>query len=150
MFCAVISRDSVPLLRLPFLGNVQFFSCDISLVCCLKCPWSCFSYPFCFPVIVALFILLLLELFLVGFISLSLFVLYSLRDLLWTVSSMLASPLLPSFLDTRSLSIWDVRPYASSWVFLFPGSFVEVIPSFTLRMASSILRGRQPTCLSLW
>ena len=41
--CAAIRRDSVSLLRLPFLYHVQVFSCDISLVCRLKCSYSCFS-----------------------------------------------------------------------------------------------------------
>ena len=35
--CAAIRRDLVSLLRLPFHSHVQVFSCEISLVCRLKC-----------------------------------------------------------------------------------------------------------------
>ena len=45
--------------------------------------------------------------------------------------------------------LWDVRPYASLWVFLFSGPFVEVFSSI-FRMFPSILREGQPKCLSLW
>ena len=34
----------------------------------------------------------------------------------------------------------DVRPYAPSFVFLFPGPFVKVLSSFTSRMLPSILQ----------
>ena len=36
--------------------------------------------------------------------------------------------------------LWGILPYASSWVFLFSGPFVEVVASPLLRMVSSILR----------
>ena len=48
LFRAAIRRDSVSLLRFPFLIHVKVFSCRISLVSCLKCPYSCFSFPFLF------------------------------------------------------------------------------------------------------
>ena len=44
-------RNSVSLLGFPSLGYVHDFSCEMSLVCCLKCPYSCFSFHFYFPVI---------------------------------------------------------------------------------------------------
>ena len=37
-----------------------------------------------------------------------------------------------------------LRPYTSSWVFLFSGLIVEIPLSFTLRMVPSILRGSNP------
>ena len=46
LFCAVIRRDSVSLLRFPFFNHVQAFSCEISLVCRLKYPYSCFPTLF--------------------------------------------------------------------------------------------------------
>ena len=52
---------------------VQIFSCEISLVCRLKYPYSCFSSHFCFLDIIALLILVLFVLFLVAVIRLSLF-----------------------------------------------------------------------------
>ena len=45
--------------------------------------------------------------------------------------------------------LWDVWFYASKWVFLFSGPFVEVLSS-SLRMVLSILQGVQPRYLSLW
>ena len=46
LFCAAIRRDSVSLLRFPFLSRVQVFSSETSLVCRLKYPYSCFSSHF--------------------------------------------------------------------------------------------------------
>ena len=57
LFCAVIRRDSVSFLRFPFLSHVQVISCDVSLVCRLKYPYSCVFYSFRF-----LFIFVLLGL----------------------------------------------------------------------------------------
>ena len=42
-----------------------------------------------------------------------------------------------------------LRPFASSWVFLFSSPFVEVLTS-TLKMVPSILRGGQFSYLSPW
>ena len=41
LFCVVIRRDLDSLLRFPFLSHV--FSCEMSLVCRLKCQHNCFS-----------------------------------------------------------------------------------------------------------
>ena len=73
LFCAAIRRDSVYILRFPFLSHVQVFSCEILFVCRLKCPYNCFSYHFFFLVIVILLIIMLPELFLVSVISLCAF-----------------------------------------------------------------------------
>ena len=69
LFCAAIRRDSVSLLRLPFLNNVQVFSCKISLFCRLKCSYSYFSFHFCFLIIFVLLMLELSVLFLIAVIS---------------------------------------------------------------------------------
>ena len=50
MFCDVIKRDSVSLVRFPFLNHVYVCLWEIPPVCCLKYPYSCFSSHFCFLV----------------------------------------------------------------------------------------------------
>ena len=70
LFCAATRRDSVSLLRFSFLSHVHFFFGEISLVCLLKCSYSCFSSPFCFLVIFVLLMFVLFVLFLVAVISL--------------------------------------------------------------------------------
>ena len=49
LLCVAIRKDSVSLLRFPFLSHVQVFSCEILSVCRLKYPYSCFSFSFLFP-----------------------------------------------------------------------------------------------------
>ena len=66
--CAGIRRDSVFLLRFPFLSHVPVFSCEISLVNRLKRPYSCFFSHFCFLVISVLLILVPSELYLIAVI----------------------------------------------------------------------------------
>ena len=70
LFCAAIRRDSVSLLRFPFLSHVQVCSFEMSLVSHLKYLYSCFSshFCFCFLVISVLLILMLSVLFLVAVI----------------------------------------------------------------------------------
>ena len=78
LFCAAIRRDSVSLSSFSFRSYVQVFSCEISYVCRLKYPYSCFSSYFGFLVfIVVLFVLMLLVLLLVAVIILSLLFLMS-------------------------------------------------------------------------
>ena len=69
LFCAAIRRDSVSLLKFPFLTHVHVFSCEMSLVNRLKLPQKCFSSHFCFLVIVVPLVLVLSVLFLVAVIS---------------------------------------------------------------------------------
>ena len=71
LFCAAIRRDSVSLIRCPFLSHVQVFSCEMLLISHLKRPYSCFSSHFCFLIIVVLLVLVLSVLFLGTVISLS-------------------------------------------------------------------------------
>ena len=68
LFCAAMKRDSVCLLRFPFLSYIHVFSCEMSLVIRLNSPSSCFSSHFCFLVIVVLLVLMLSVLFLVAVI----------------------------------------------------------------------------------
>ena len=55
LFWATIRRDSVSLLKFPFLSHVQILSCEILLISRLKRPWSCFPshfpHSFCHSVI---------------------------------------------------------------------------------------------------
>ena len=125
-------RDSVSLLRFPLLSHVHVFSCEISLVCRLKCPYSCFSSHFCFLLIFVLLMHLLFVLILMAVIGLPLCFLCSLLVVVLlsvlflvavislppgysiysssfcidasTLSSMMARPLPPSFIDTYCLS----------------------------------------------
>ena len=52
LFCAVIRRDSVSLLKFPFLSHVQDFSCKMLFISRLKRPEICFPSPFCFQVFI--------------------------------------------------------------------------------------------------
>ena len=133
LFCAAIRRDSISLLRLPFLSRVNVFSCEISLVCCLKYPNSCFSSHF-FLFSFVLLVLVLSELFWVALTSLpsALFL-----CILLVVVSMYRRyvegwwVLFLLFLTHRVClcHLYDVRAYASLLVFLFSGPLVEVLPS---------------------
>ena len=57
LFCAAIRRDSISLLKFPFLSHVQVLSCEMLFISRLNSPWGCFSSNFCFQVIVILFII---------------------------------------------------------------------------------------------
>ena len=108
LFCAAFRRDSVSLLMSSFLSHIKALSCENSLVSHLKYPYNCFSYHFCFLVIVVL----LSVLFLVAAISLSLLIfMYSLCRHIdeSTLLSMLACPLSSSFPDSYSLSMSSLR-----------------------------------------
>ena len=105
LFCSAIGRDSVSLLKFPFISHHHVFSCEISLVCRLKCLYSCFSSLFVF-VIFVLLILVFPVLFLVALISFPLrfsMLLSSRRIDVSTQSLMLAILLRSSLLDTYSL-----------------------------------------------
>ena len=49
-FCAAIRRDSVSLIKFPFLKHVRVLSCEVLFINRLKRTWSCFSSHFCFLV----------------------------------------------------------------------------------------------------
>ena len=133
--CAAIWRDSVSLLRFPFLSRVQVFWCEMVFV-----VWSghkvVFFY-FCFLVIVILSSIVLLVSFLMAVISpRSCFSMLSSSRCIdaWTLSSMLASPLLPSFLDaygrsTSSLgcnALCRVISFLVLWSIFFYSSLVII------------------------
>ena len=46
LFCADIRRDSVSLLKFPFLRHVQVLSSEMLFISRLKRPWSCFPSHF--------------------------------------------------------------------------------------------------------
>ena len=56
LFCAVIRRDSVSLLRFPFFSYIQVFLCEMLLICSLKCLYSHLSSHFGFLVIFVMLI----------------------------------------------------------------------------------------------
>ena len=51
LYCADIRKNSVSLLKFPFLRHVQVFSCEM-FISHLKRPQCCFSSYFCFPVVI--------------------------------------------------------------------------------------------------
>ena len=69
LFCAAISRDSVSLLKFPFLSHVQVLSCEMLFISRLKCLWSCFPSHLYFPVFVNLLSIVVSVLFLMAVIS---------------------------------------------------------------------------------
>ena len=102
-------------------------------------------FPFLFPFFSVL--LMLVFVFLVVFLC-NLLVVISMHQRYldgWRVLFLLLFLTLTVCL--RHLS--DVRPYTSSWVFLLPCPFVEVLLWSSLRMVSSILQGWMPIYLSL-
>ena len=133
----------------------NFFSCEIPLVCCLKCPYRFFSH-FCFLLIFLLLMLVLLILFSDGCNQ------SSSAPFLWSIKVVISIHrsylqywwvlFLLLFMIHRVClrHFWNVRSYAWSLVFLFFGRFVEFLLPFTLRMVSSNLWGRQPKYLSFW
>ena len=68
LFCAAIRRDSVSLLKFPFLSHVQVLSCKM-FISRLKHPSSCFPSHFCFLVIVILLAIVLSVSFLMAVIT---------------------------------------------------------------------------------
>ena len=69
LFCAAIRKDSVFLLKFPFLSHVQVLSREMLFISRLKRPWNCFSSHFCFLVFVILLSIVLSVLFLMAVIS---------------------------------------------------------------------------------
>ena len=109
---------------------------------------------FYFLVIIVTFMFMLSILFLISMISLSLLFLmssWSYHIAASTLSSMLASPLTLSLLDSYYLChLSDVRPCVSSLAFLSSGPFTEVVLSLVSGMFPSFLPLGQPGCLYFW
>ena len=104
----------------------------------LKYPYTCFYSHFCFPLIVVCGPCVFVP-FLVALISLSLLFLYSLRVVVSMHRNYLRCwRILFFFLFLTHIfsrcEKSDVRPYVSSLVFLFSGTFVKVLPSSTSKM----------------
>ena len=102
LFCAAIWRDSVSLLKFPFLIQVQVLSCEIMFISHLKRPNCYFSSHFCFLVVVILLFIVLSVSFPTAVNSPpSCFPMQSSNRCIdaSTLSWMLASPLFPSLLD---------------------------------------------------
>ena len=77
--CAAFRRDSVSLLRLPFLGHVQVLSCEIEFISRLSGHRVVVFFHFCFLVIVILSSVVLLVSFLMTVVRL-LLLLYTLLE----------------------------------------------------------------------
>ena len=155
LFCAAIRRDSVSLLKFPFLSHVQVLSCEMLFISRLKRPWSCFSSYFFFLFVVILLSIVLSVLFLMAVIRpLSCFSLLSSSRCMdvSTLSSVLASPLHPSFLDTYSLSTSSLGCNALGMVisFLFLWSICRSSSLIHLRKGPEYLTRVQPKYLFLW
>ena len=132
LFCAADRRNSVSLLRLPFLGHVQVFSCEISSFCHLKYPHGCFPSHFYFLVVVVVLLICMLSvLFLDAF-------------LLFLCSSQVIVLIYQYYFQYCSIHylllclthkvclchLLGVRFYSYSLSFLSFGPFVEVLLSF--------------------
>ena len=108
LFCTAVRRDSVSLWKFPFLRHVQVLSWEMLFISRLKRPWSCFPSHFCFLVFVILLSIVLSVLFLMAVISpRSCFSMLSSSRCIdvSTLSSMLASPLPPSFLNNPLVTV---------------------------------------------
>ena len=64
LFFTAIRRDSVSLIKFPFLSHVNVLWCEMLFISRLKRPWNCFSSHFCFLVFVILLSIVLSVLFL--------------------------------------------------------------------------------------
>ena len=119
LFRVAIRRDSVSLLRFPFLNHIQVFSCAISFASLLKCPYSCFSSHFCFLAgEVVQLMLVSTVLFLIAVISLPLH--FFLCSLLVVVSMHRRSLegwrlLFLLYFDTSSIIIMSCRLHGYPW-----------------------------------
>ena len=149
LFCVVIRRDSVFLWGFFFLSHVQVFS----LVCCVKCPCSCFSSYFS---VLFIFVLLMfvLSVFLVTVINLSsrFFILSSCPSFLDTYSLstciVISFPVLRSICRSSSLVYFKNGPenLTRSSVLVFIPLMRFLLCSLYFVMVPRILRGVQ----SLW
>ena len=87
---AAIRRDSVSLLRFPFLSHVQVLSCEMLVISRLNRPKSCFPSHFCFLVIVILLSIVLSVSFLIRVFHIS--VSWWSFTGVWVTASLLKSP----------------------------------------------------------
>ena len=133
LFCSTIWRDSITLLMFRFLSHSYIFSCEISLVCCLKYRYICFISNLVIDVLLFMVFLRcflwLQSVFLRSILCIPLVIVSIYRRYLQSCSS------LSSFIDIYSLCcLSNVRSYASSVVFLFSGIIILLI--FTSALAN--------------
>ena len=69
LFYAAISRDSVSLLKFPFLSHIKVLSCEMLFTSRLNRPLTCFPSHICFLVTVILLSIVLTASFLIAVIS---------------------------------------------------------------------------------
>ena len=132
-FCDAIRRNSLSLLRFPFLSHVPVFSSEISLVCRFRYPYSSFFFPpICLLVIFVLLIIVLFVLFLVAAILVFLGSFFFMNSMKRRIDAILNVGESSSSNFSRHVlcpcHLLDVWPYTSSLVFLFYGPLVEVLP----------------------
>ena len=160
MLCVAIWRDSVSPFRFHFRSHVLVFLIEFSSIYRLKYPYSCFSYQFRFLnclqfFVIFLFVLSVLLLTRIIFLSLLVFMLSScLLINAFTLSSMLASPL-PPFLDSFSLChLSEVIPCPLLYILgMVPSILQDEISAKSLVFRTFLVRLRYSfvfCCLSLF
>ena len=122
LFCTVIGRDSFSLLRFPFLSHIDVFSCEISLVCCLKYPYRCFSCHFTFLFFFLSVYRRVISIFCIGCNQSSSALFYLFFDSLYRCIDAIFNPRIPFtslFLDAYSLPTSSLGCKAYGNVFSF-------------------------------
>ena len=107
LFCAAIRRDSVSLLRFPFLRHVHIFSSMMSLVSRLKTSIELFFFPLLFSGYCRPTAPHVVRIVFIGYNQSSSALFYVVFESLYRCVNAVfnaASPLSPSLLDTHSLS----------------------------------------------
>ena len=151
LFCVAIRRDSVSLLRFPFLRNIHVFSCDFPYLS-LGISSQLFFFPFRFssycwsadPWVVS---------DVSGHCNESIYAFYAVFETTYRCINTIFNVLFLFLFLTHIVCLYhleNVWPYTKSLVFLFSGPFAEVLLLSTLRIFSSMLQGGQPTYLSFW
>ena len=128
MFSAAIRRDSV----FSFFRHVRVSSCEMSLVCHLKCSYSCFSSHSLFSSYIRSVDPHVVSTFFSGFNQSSSALFYVVFKSLYGFINFIlnAGKSSSSFFSghlKRQRHFWDVMPYTSSSVTLFSGLIVSVI-----------------------
>ena len=129
LFCAAIRRDSVSLLWFPFLSHVKFSHVRFHLFVTWNVHSAVFLPIFVFWLFLFCWCLCCL-LFQVTVISLSLCFFYVFFLSLYWCNDIIWQDLFLLLFLTHTVCLyhlWDVRPYALSWVFLFFGPFIGVL-----------------------
>ena len=125
LFCAAIRRDSVSLLKFPFLSHVQVWSCEMLFISCLKTPINLFSFLFSFPSYCYSVVHRVISIISDGCNEYSIVFLYIVFESLYqSVNAVFnAGKSFTSLFSWNILSV-NIISYALSFVFLFFGPFV--------------------------